>query len=827
MRKGIQTVAILPIFVIVLTAVNVFAAWQPVGRVTSVTQPRGNGVVLDTSSRAKVIVEFVDIYTVRVRLAPSGKFEVGNSYAIDPSREHHTPAVKVTQAPGSVTITNAFGVRVVIRRSDFGIEVIDELGQYVVRTDPAHPSGFDTATSEVQTTMLRRSEVETYYGFGEKAFSEMSRNGKFIVNWNTDTFSYPIGTDPIYQSIPFFTALYDGKAYGLYFNNTFRTWFDMGARSPERYSFGANGGELDYFVFIGGKQRSPKTVLADYTDLTGRMPLPPIWALGNQQSRWSYFPESRVREIAEGFRKNRIPADVIYLDIDYMDGYRVFTWDKKRFPDPPKMISDLKKDGFKTVLIIDPGIKVDENYGVYQDGRSKGIFVKKADGSELNRDVWPSASAFPDFTDPKAREWWGRQFRGNLDDGVAGFWNDMNEPGVFMNDKMEKPEVLHHPDKTFAYDTPHAGDGLRDTHRRYHNVYGMQMARATFEGVKRLAPERRPFVLTRAGFSGIQRYSAVWTGDNYASWDHLALSLSMLLNMGVSGVPFVGCDVGGFNDRPSGELYARWMQAAALTPFLRSHSVGWAGNKEPWEYGEEFTAINRSTVELRYRLLPYLYTVFHEHERSGEPVMRPLWYEYPEDKKTYLISDEFLVGGDLLVAPVVREGMRKRAVYLPAGSNWVNWWTGERLEGGREYTVDAPLDRLLIFGRAGAVIPTQPVVQHTGEMPAVPVTLTVVAGISAGKVETGKLFQDEGDGYGYLKDAWREVTVKHSSGRLQFERVGRFSGQPVAYVEVIGLPAAPKKLSADGRELRFVYDDKAKRLTAEIQDQTGEITMVK
>ena len=282
----------------------------------------------------------------------------------------------------------------------------------------------------------------------------------------------------------------------------------------------------------------------------------------------------------------------------------------------------------------------------------------------------------------------------------------MNEPGVFMNDKTEKPETVHHPAKTFPYDTPHAGDGIPGTHRRYHNVFGMQMARATFEGLKKLRPDKRPFVLTRAGFAGIQRYSAVWTGDNYASWDQLALTVPMLVNLSVSGVPFVGADVGGFNDRPTPELYSRWLEAAVLTPFLRSHSVGWAGNKEPWEYGNEYTVINRSTIELRYRLLPYIYTLFHEHEQTGMPVMRPLWFEFPRDKKTYLIADEYLLGKDLLIAPVVKEGMREREVYFPAGADWIDWWTGEKYEGGKPHVVKAPIDRLPLFAQAGSVSPT-------------------------------------------------------------------------------------------------------------------------
>lgn len=815
------------LLVLLIFVSHTFAAWQTLGRVTRVTQPSIGAVVFDTSSRAKVMIEFYSEDIVRIRVAPSGKFERDWSYAFDHSHERIIYAPVVANEAKTVTLSKPMGAKVVINKEDLAIQIFDANGRQLVKTDVKNPTSFDLATGDFQTTMLRTNEIETYYGFGEKAFAEMSRNGKTIVNWNTDTFSYPIGTDPIYQSIPFFYALQDGKAYGLFFNNTFRTWFDMGNRSPERYSFGADGGELDYFVFTGGKDRSPKMILEDYSRLTGRTPTPPIWALGNQQSRWSYFPDKRVREIADGFRKNKIPADVIYLDIDYMDGYRVFTWDKTRFPDPPKLISELKKDGFQTVLIIDPGIKVDLNYSVYADGKKQNIFVKNPDGSELNRDVWPQASAFPDFTDPKAREWFGQQYKKNIDEGVAGFWNDMNEPGVFMNDKTPKPEVLHHPAKTFPYDTPHAGDGLPDTHRRYHNVFGMQMARSTFEGVKKLRPDKRPFVLTRAGFAGVQRYSAVWTGDNYASWDHLALSIPMLTNMSVSGVPFVGCDVGGFNDRPSGELYARWLQAAALTPFLRSHSVGWAGNKEPWEYGDEFTKINRSTVELRYKLLPYLYTLFHEHEQTGAPIMRPLWYEYPADTRTYLVSDEYMVGSDLLVAPVVKEGMRTRRVYLPAGAEWTNWWTGERLAGGKEYDVDTPIDRLPLFQRVGSVIPIQDVIQNTGEMANVPITLNIAAGIAPGKTEIAKLFQDAGDGYGYRASEWREITIEHKQGSLKIKRNGDFRGQTIRFTNVIGIPAEPKSVQVAGRELKFKFDAATRSLRVEIPEDATEITMIR
>lgn len=803
------------------------AGWQPVGRITQVLVQKPNRVVLASSSGAKVSVEFFDLGVVRIRVAPTGTFERDRSYAIDYSEDRHTPQIKISQSLREIVLTSFDGTRVVIKRQPYAIEIFDSNGEAVLRDDVKHPTLFDRETSEIQTSKLRRGEVETYYGFGEKAFAEMSRNGKFIVNWNTDTFAYTVGTDPIYQSIPFFYGLRDGKAYGLFLNNTFRTFFDMGKTSPERLTFGSNGGELDYYVFTGGKGRTPKKVLEDYANLTGRMPMPPIWALGNQQSRWSYFPEKRVREIADGFRKNKIPADVIYLDIDYMDDYRVFTWNKERFPNPKKLVADLSADGFRTVLIIDPGIKVDDKYEVYKDGRRAGIFVKNPDGSELNRDVWPKASAFPDFTDPKAREWFGSQYKAHLEEGVAGFWNDMNEPGVFMTERSAKPEIFHHPEKTFPYDTPHAGDGLPDTHRRYHNVYGMQMARSSFEGLKKLAPDKRPFVLTRAGFAGIQRYSAVWTGDNYAGWEHLALSIPMLANMSVSGVPFVGADVGGFQDMPSGELYARWLQAAALTPFLRSHSVGWVGNKEPWAFGDEFTKINRETVELRYQFLPYLYTLFREHERTGAPVMRPLWFEFPNDKQTYLVSDQYMVGGDVLVAPVVKEGMRTRGIYLPVGAEWVDWWTGEKFESGKTHYPKTPLDLLPIYVRVGSVIPTQSVIQHTGEMPSASVTVNVVAGIAPGKTETSVLYQDAGEGYGYRQNAWRQVKITHATGSLKIERFGNFEGQRILAVEAVGISANPKEMRTDGRKIGHKFDSERRRVRAELIGTEREISMVR
>jgi alpha-glucosidase len=792
MLRTHRTVVLLAALTFCLLGTEARAAWRAAGDVQTVTR-QADGVVLTLTSGARVAVTFRDLETVRVRLVPAGAFERDLSYAVE-SKDRKTVAAKVTETRDELRISSLNGTTIVVKRRPFLVSVLDGQGQAVVEADPARGTSFDPDTGAVETS-LKRVEWETYYGLGEKAGATLSRDTQQFVMWNTDTYGYPRGLDPIYQSIGFYIALRHvkpppgltaagdtsarrrGFAYGLFLDNTSRTYFDLGKTDPARVTFGAASGELNYYVFTGGRERTPKQVLGDYTNLTGRAPLPPLWALGNQQSRWSYYPEARVREVARGFRAARIPADVIYLDIDYMDGYRVFTWNRERFPDPAKMIADLRAEGFRTVVIIDPGIKVDPNYFAYRDGQAGGHFVKNADGSELHASVWPGVCAFPDFTDPKAREWFGALYRKNLDEGVAGFWNDMNEPGVFLSDETPKPDLYHHPMKTFPLDAKHAGDGAAGTHARYHNVYGMQMARSTFEGLKKLRPGERPFVLTRAGYAGVQRYSAVWTGDNVASWDHLRLSIPMLLNLGVSGVPLVGSDVGGFSGNPSPELYTRWLQAAALTPFLRSHSESGSKPHEPYSFGEEFTPINRASVELRYRLLPYLYSLFDEHTRTGAPVMRPLWFEYPDDSRTYTIEDEYLVGRDLLVAPVVRESATKRNVYFPGGDNWVDWWTGRTYAGGKDAEIEAPLDRLPLFVRAGAVIPTQPVVQHTGEMSKAPLTLLVVPGADG----TSSFYEDAGDGYGER----RATTATRRGDSLKLSHAGAYAARKVSALEFL------------------------------------------
>lgn len=838
-NKTIIFTSILLLVIVLFSPLLVKADWKTAGNISHVVEQKANYVVLQTSSGAKLRIEFFDVNTIRIRFAPNGEFETLPQYAFDSSQDRHSPIVKFTPRQEKVHVkrgnmlvwrldkvldlVNAFGTKITIDYSPLKITVFDEKSEKVLESESIL---FEDKTGEVSATMKRRSLVETYYGFGEKALP-FSRDGQTLTNWNTDAYSYKSGTDPLYQSIPFFIALDKGKSYGVFFNNTFRTNFDMGKKSTEKFEFSAQGGELDFFIFTGGNERTPKQVLADYTNLTGRMPLPPLWSLGNQQSRFSYFPESKVLEIANEFRQRKIPADAIYIDIDYMDGFRIFTWDKTKFPNPKKLNEDLAKIGFKSILILNPAVKIDENFEIYKEAKSKDYFVKNTDGTEFNGSVWAGKSAFLDFANPKVRTWFGSLYRNNLDDGISGFWNDMNEPSNFPDWQLQEPVGANHPHKTIPVYTIHTNEnGNKIAHKLFHNVYGMQMARSTFEGLKKLEPKKRPFVLSRAGFSGIQRYAAVWTGDNTATWEHLRLSLPMLLNMSVSGIPFVGADIGGYSENPSPELFARWMQQAALMPLFRPHAEKGTIDKEPWKFGAEVEKISREAVELRYQFLPYLYTLFHDHEKTGNPIIRPLWYEYSKDFRTYLLEDQYLVGRDILVAPVIKEGQTKRNVYFPVGDDWRDWWTGQIHKGGTTSEITAPLNKLPLFARVGATIPTQPVVQHTGEMPNVPITLNVITGILPDKIETSELWQDEGDGYGYKLSSWRQINVEHKRGLLRLNKVGDFKGQNVRYIEALGVSKRPSEMRIDGKIVENIeVNSITQRLRIEINETAREISM--
>jgi alpha-glucosidase len=622
-------------------------------------------------------------------------------------------------------------------------------------------------------------EDEHYYGMGEKS-TPLDKRGRSYVMWNQDPSGFDASSEPLYQSVPFFIGLREGRAYGLFLDNTFRSSFDMGAEAPDRYSFGAEGGELNYYFFAGP---TPRDVVSRFTELVGRIPLPPRWALGYIQSRYSYFPESTVRFIAENFRRRNIPCDAIFLDIDYMDGFRVFTWDKSRFADPKGMIADLRKQGFHTIAIVDPYVKVDPNFWVYQQGIAKKAFLKNADGTVHEGRGWPGASAFPDYASGPVRDWWATLYKEQLEQGISGVLTDMNEPTELVDQGLPK---------TLPLDTVHATDRGPRTHAEIHNVYGMLETMATEDGMLRAHPNERPLIITRATYAGGQRYAAEWSGDNWGTWDHLRLSIPMLLGMGLSGFQFSGADIGGIWPVPSPELYSRWLQMGTLTPFTWTHSGG-PGNLEPWAFGNRLETVNRESIQLRYHLLPYIYTAFWQASMTGIPIMRPLLLDYGKDWTAVDTNDEYLFGDDILVAPITKDDDLDRNVYLPEGI-WFDYWTDHRYVGPAKIKVAAPMDRIPLFVRGGAIIPSQQSMQYTDQAPIDPLTFDIYPSDTSSR----QYYDDDGISFGYRKGAYllQRITAAQANDAVSVDisaREGTFTPPKRSVVVKIHSQRVPPK----------------------------------
>jgi alpha-glucosidase len=447
--------------------------------------------------------------------------------------------------------------------------------------------------------------------------------------------------------------------------------------------------------------------------------------------RYSYYPDTQVLEVVKRARQERLPTDAVWLDIHYMDGFRAFTWDKSRFPDLSALTRQIHGLDMKVVSMIDPGIKADPVYTVFQEGIERDAFLKYPDGGLYIGKVWPGNCVFPDFSRKDVREWWGGLYRGLVDAGVDGFWNDMNEPAVF--------DV---PSKTMDDEVVFDDSGLKSSHRKMHNVYGLLMTKASFEGLQRIQDPKRPFLLSRSGFSGIQRYAAVWTGDNTSSFEHLRLQGPMFMNMGLSGVSFVGSDIGGFEGSPGPELLVRWYEASALIPLMRNHTNRGTYDQEPWVYGEPYTELIRKAIGLRYRLLPYLYSCFYEASIKGKPILRPLVYAYPDDPTTYNLDDTFLVGDDILVAPVLDQGALGRYVYLPHGA-WYDFQSKATLQGPQLLYAQAPLGTLPLFIKEGSVLPTQQEDKQAASIESEALTLEIYPPLQTQKGESS-LYVDEG-----------------------------------------------------------------------------------
>jgi alpha-glucosidase len=807
--------------IVARTAAQDITRLEKIGDVSSLTRTE-NSVVLNCRDNSQVRITMLAPDLIRVRASLSKPIpERDHSWAINKT-DWKTPRWSLAERPDEV-VMKTDEVEVVVRRSPLLIEFRDVKTGRVINADQqplAYDAKgllksimFDPASGIFVAASKKLGFDEHFYGLGEKAARLDKRRSSFV-NWNSDTPGYNEGRDPIYQTVPFYLGLENGSAYGIFFDNSYRSYFDFGKSSQQRAWFGAEGGEMNYYFFYGP---AITKILGRYADLTGHMPLPPRWALGNQQSRWGYYPDTMVEEVVRQYRQRDLPLDVLHLDIDFMQGYRVFTWDKNRFPDPLALTRRLAQQGVKVVTIVDPGVKYqppgggqdsvandplasqEKSYYVLNEGIAKNYFQKRKNGKLFIPKVWPGDSVFVDYTLPDARRWWGDLHRAYTDFGVAGIWNDMNEPADFV-DQTGKNQI----------DVVSHDEGENSTHAKNRNVFALLMARATYEGLERLQPDKRPYVITRAAYAGVQRYATMWTGDTNSTWDALSLSIPMFQSLGLSGQPFVGSDVGGFMGRGNGELLSRSYQVSFLAPFCRNHKNIDGYDQEPWRFGKYYEDIIRKYLKLRYELLPFLYTTLETAHRTGVPLFRPLVLNYQDDSNTYNLDDQFMVGDDLLLAPILSPGITNRLVYLPRGT-WYDYWTNKKYSGGTMIRVDAPLETVPMFVRGGAIIPKGPPMNFVGEKPATPYFLIYPDAQGNAQIT---LYEDDGVSPAYKQGSYRRtgvlasetgqginITVNAPEGKLKTpSRILSF---------LIPTRVSPTQVVLDGRTLSQVGEDRS------------------
>jgi alpha-glucosidase len=760
------------------------------------------GVVL-VVDRERVQFDFVRADVLRIKISQGGVFDASPTFAVVRD-EFESCSFRVRKTSAGVHLKSD-SLTAKIRFAPFHFDVFRADGSAVLRSVPGESYRFLNNNWRIRR---RKHSDDTILGLGEKT-QPFNHNGKCVSMWNTDVLGpdsdgsvrvredldsqyCPASDrfDPYYISINLHYHIPKGtpeQASASYIDCGYKLNYDFSNRSW--YEIGGEGGQLTEYVFAGPSIRQ---IVRRFTDLTGRMAPPPLWALGHHQCRWHAYDEKDISRLARTYRRKDIPCDTLWLDIDYMDGYRVFTWDQSRYPHHTKLLKDLRSNGFRVITIIDPGVKVEPGYPVFDEAYERNLFCKTESGQLYVGQVWPGQTAFPDFVKEDVRHWWGQLNAEHVQSGLAGIWNDMNEPSTGAV-----------PPHAMRFDR----DGANYPHDRYRNQYALLMAMGTEMGLRDAMPELRTFILSRAGFAGIQRYAANWTGDNTATWEHLAMSIPMNANLGLSGQPFVGSDIGGFVGSSSGELLVRWYQYGVFQPFMRNHVCKGSDEHYPWSYGKGAEAIIREAVQLRYRLLPYIYSSFILSSESGDPIQRPLVYDWQHDPNCTSNDSEFLFGDHLLVAPVVKEGQTRRKLYLPPGE-WLCFYSGVRVAGGQTIEVDAPLDHLPLFVRAGAVIPTiAPTLTTDGLYPET-VDLNLFVPQADGSTSS-ILHEDDG-----LTDAWRRGAYR----RTHFEVTRRGKRLKVAASSTgEGFPESRR------RRFRFVFfgADLKPRIIA---NKSGEFT---
>jgi alpha-glucosidase len=705
--------------------------------------------ILGITGRAEAAYFAISVYedhTIRIQVSRKDVFSP-NPYAVVGSPGE--APFELNHSPNFLWLkTKKIIVR--ISRTNFSLRFETIAGELVSEDDPTF--GINWQGTEV-SCYKKLQPWEKFIGLGEKT-GGLNRWGKAYTNWNTDCFGYAIDDDPLYLSVPFYIGLHSGMVYGVFFDNPHKSVFNFGASNHRFSYFSAEDGDMDYYFF---HDISVSAVIQAYTSLTGRMQMPPIWSLGYQQCRYSYYPDNRVNRLADTFREKDIPADVVYLDIHHMEKYKVFTFDGTHFPDPSALIKTLKSKGFRVIVILDPGIKTDPNYTPYQEGLAQGLFLQYPDSVPYEGHVWPGWCVFPDFTNPKTRKWWADKLDFYSALGVDGFWTDMNEPATWG----------HHTPNIVQFDFE--GEGC--SHRKARNVYGMLMARSTQEGVIKLGSSQRPFVLSRAGFAGIQRYAAVWTGDNVASNEHMLAGVRLVNSLGLSGIPYAGYDVGGFAGNTEPHLFARWISIGTFCPLFRAHSMINSNDSEPWAFGEEVEEIAKNYIRLRYKLLPTIYAAFYESCETGLPIAKSLAVDFPFDDRIYQgpFDNQYLFCDKLLVVPV--ESFRPvTTIYFPEG-DWYFLYTSEFVSGKQTKYWECPLSYLPVFVKGGSILAMQQAVSHTGA----PHDGVLNLHIYSGSGQSSHLYyEDDGVSLAYRETLFfkRKILFDHAHKVLTFDKAG-------------------------------------------------------
>lgn len=603
-----------------------------------------------------------------------------------------------------------------------------------------------------------------FYGMGEK-YGHLNFLNRETNHFATDV----LGVSPIHTSVqreyhtamPFYIGVNPSLTYGIYYDNTYKTHFDFN-KSNQGIVFKADGGHLDYYLMTG---QNVDSVVQSYSKITGKMPLPRRDFLGYQQCRWSYKSKAELMAVARRMYKEEIPCDVFYLDIDYMEDYKVFTTDPKAFSAFKDMVDELHEMGYKLVTIIDPGIKKESGYFVYEEGLKNDYYIKAPTGKPYIGEVWPGQSVFPDFMRKEVRSWWGKLHKNLTDLGVDGIWNDMNEIADFSTAS-----------KTLPLDTYHIDDqGQKRTQDEIHNIYGHLEAQSTYEGLKEIT-NLRPFVLTRSAFSGTQRYSALWTGDNASIWEHLEAAIPMMINLSLTGYQFIGADMGGFLEDSSGELLTRWVQFGMFTPLYRNHCALNFINQEPWCFGENYLKVIKEFIELRYQLTPHLYSLLRQSSETGRSLIKPLFY-YDYDEEAIDINDQFIFGDSILVAPIYKPRTKKKMVYLPKGQ-WYDFFTDEKYAGGEYHMIDVTLDRFPMFVKAGSIIPMQEKRLNLNEGPQV-IDLHVYQGEKA----TYELYLDDGKTFDYQNEKYSLMNIELDGDQVTMKTVN--NGYKIPEINII------------------------------------------